>query len=119
MKNWTEYKKKELLTLPKRKWDKPEEYRALLLVNTRLKHDSGYNLFAVIGCKDASIPTEIVGYMDDFYSLELLPEFHIDASMHGVFRLHSLGRGLYMFKVGVNCSSTDFCVGSIIERSGE
>lgn len=115
-KGWTEYTKKELLALPKRKWGLESEYRSVLLVNTRCKHDSGYNCFAVIGCKDGYTPTEIAGYMDDLWIYEtFMNNLHIDASMRGVFRLHSLNRGRNMFKVGVNTSSTELTVGSEIK----
>lgn len=114
---WKEYKKKELLSLPVRKWSEESEYMSVLLVSTRFKHDSGYNYFAVVGCKDGSTPTEIAGYMDDFWCYkQYIHSFHIDASMHGVFRLHSLNNGRNMFKVGVNTSSTDLMVGSEIKR---
>ena len=114
-KSWKEFKKKELLSLPERKWSEESEYISLLLVSTRLKHESGYNCFAVVGCKDGSTPTEIAGYMDDFWCYkQSIHYFHIDASMHGVFRLHSLNCGRNMFKVGVNTSSTDLMVGSEI-----
>ena len=46
--DWYKYGKKELLHLPRRAWTEPSWYNGLLLVNTRQKHDSGYNNFAVI-----------------------------------------------------------------------
>lgn len=58
MKTWADYTKKELLTLPRRDFGKVTVYDSVLLVNTSKKHDSGFNLFAVIGVKD-DIPVEI------------------------------------------------------------
>lgn len=113
MKTWDKWKKKELLSLPVREWDKTTEYDAVLLVNTKQKHDSGYNCFAVIGCIESE-PVEIAGFMDDF-RLGNMENFFIqadvktnlmaiDCSMHGVFRIHYHGK----IKVGINTSTTNF-----------
>lgn len=111
-KTWEQYSKEELLKLPERDWRITTEYDAVLFVNTRKKHDSGYNFFAIIGCK-GSIPTEIVGYMDDFrygsilngfYSVIMPYDFAFDCSMKGVFRLHSRNK----IVVGDNLSTTSF-----------
>lgn len=99
-KEWEKYSKEELLKLPKRDWDEKYKYRAVLFVNTKYKHDSGYNLFAIIGCEDGAHPTEICGYMDDFrfdpYSKSNqfsdvfnMSDIAFDCSMRGVFRMHS------------------------------
>jgi hypothetical protein len=90
-KDWEEYTKSELLKLPHRSMDEAEkEYDYVLLVNTRTKHSSGYNLFAVIGAVDDDL--EIVGHCDDFrnynsLSNSICKSFAIDCSMHGVFRI--------------------------------
>lgn len=112
---WEEYKKEDLLKLPVRDWEKTSEYTSVLLVNTRMKHDSGYNLFAVVGCVGGE-PKEIAGYMDDFRLDNLSKRFDepiiinpyrvaIDCSMHGVFRIHSEH---YMIVVKSCCSTTCF-----------
>lgn len=94
--DWYKYGKKELLNLPQRKWDETSWYNGLLLVNTRQKHDSGYNNFAVIGERNLK-PVEIVGYMDDLRLGHILKGCYvnipvaslaIDCSMSGVFRIH-------------------------------
>ena len=116
MKQWKDWTKKELLSLPVRKWDFVSSYRSILFVNTRTKHDSGYNLFAIVGCDDNSVPKEICGYMDDFRldsmsndwkePIILRPyEIAFDCSMHGVFRLHCRN---YKIFVGHNVSTTGF-----------
>ena len=82
-----------------------------------MKHDSGYNLFAIIGVDDDGVPVEIAGYMDDFRldrikgtdvltDIRLKP-YHIgiDCSMHGVFRIHSYR---YSIEVGPSLSTTCF-----------
>lgn len=98
MKTWTEWTKKELLSLPTSEYFKcGQSYDCVLLVNTKEKHDSGYNLFAVVGCH-GTVPKEIVCYMDDFRFGNYDPcfkhtirtsAFAFDCSMHGVFRLHT------------------------------
>ena len=115
MKPWHQMSKKELLALPERPWNTEKLYDYVLFVNTKKKHDSGYNLFAIIGCLSDGTK-ENAGYMDDFrmmpaYCSILRPEgvapikgFAFDCSMRGVFRLHSWD---YKIGVGVNTSTTD------------
>lgn len=116
MKEWNDWTKKELLSLPVRKWDLESSYRSVLFVNTRTKHPSGYNLFAIVGCDDNCVPKEICGYMDDFMldnigrnwksPIVLRPyEIAFDCSMHGVFRLWCR---YYEIVVGHNVSTTKF-----------
>ena len=100
MKEWIEFTKEELLQLPERKWGNVTKYSSVLFVNTRKKHSSGYNLFAIIGCADGTHPTEVCGYMDSFQFDPYLKEkifsdtinaadISFDCSMKGVFRLFS------------------------------
>ena len=114
MKRWEDMTKKELLALPNRSWNEEKVYPWVLLVNTKQKHDSGYNFFAVIGVNpDNSM--EIAAYCDDFrmwpvhYSLSNgvapIRGFSFDCSMHGVFRIWS---NYYNFFVGTSLSTTDF-----------
>ena len=114
-KSWEKYTKKELLKLPQRKWEEWSEYDAVLFVNTRMKHDSGYNLFAIVGCIGGE-PKEIAGYMDDFRldvedfrkdrEVKIQPySAGFDCSMHGVFRLHC---ARYRIIVHENVSTTCF-----------
>ena len=120
-KEWTKYSKEELLKLPKRDFDKKSKYRAVLFVNTKYKHDSGYNLFAIIGCEDGTHPTEICGYMDDFrfdpYSWSKqfsdvisMSDIAFDCSMRGVFRMHSR-REIW---VELCCSTTNWLLGEVL-----
>lgn len=113
MKNWNDLTKKELLALPHRPWLQEKKYACVLLVNTRTKHDSGFNLFAVIGV-ERNGNMEIAAYCDDFrmwpqissFNTGVLPTqgFAFDCSMHGVFRMHSD----YDILVSGCCSTTDF-----------
>lgn len=118
MKEWNKYTKKELLKLPKRKWEKITKYYSVLLVNTKTKHSSGYNLFAVIGCNVDGVPVEICGYMDDFRFGDIYEnsqpicnyDIAIDCSMNGIFRIHAR-RFIY---VGHNNSTTMWWIGEKI-----
>lgn len=120
-KEWFKYSKDELLQLPQREWNKVGEYMSILFVPTAQQHDSGYNLFAVIGCEDGEHPTEICGYMDDFrfdpfwkdkgLSDKLFcSDIAFDCSMKGVFRMHSRRK----MHVGINCSTTNWWLGEIV-----
>lgn len=116
-KTWSEWTKRELLKLPKRDWNKETSYDSALLVNTRMKHDSGYNLFAVIGCYGDE-PIEIVGYMDDFrlYPVQnkgIIEDLAIDCSMYGVFRIHSMRT----ITIGSNTSTTFWNIGNHITET--
>lgn len=114
MKPWTDMTKKDLLALSERDWNTTSIYDFVLFVNTKKKHDSGYNLFAIVGgLKDGTM--EIAGYMDDFRMMPAcctlrhpgvapIKGFAFDCSMHGVFRLHSWD---YQIGVGTNTSTTD------------
>lgn len=114
MKNWTDMTKDELLALPHREWNRVSTYRSVLFVNTNNRHDSGYNLFVIIGrLVDGTM--EIAGHMDDFRMFPVgcsvahggvAPTFGFafDCSMHGVFRLHS---DSYYIGVGACGSTTD------------
>lgn len=113
-KSWTEYSKEELLSLPTRDWSEISSYDAVLFVNTKKKHSSGYNLFAIIGC-EGEYPIEICGYMDDFrfnccykndncFDEIKLSDIAFDCSMRGVFRMHSR-RKIF---VGDNTSTTSW-----------
>ena len=125
-KDWNLWTKTELLQLPPRNWKKETAYRSILFVNTRMKHDSGFNLFAIIGCNRCGIPKEICGYMDDFRFGDIrnsnnnfIEPFFVafDCSMKGVFRLHS--DGSYLIKVGHNCSTTNFWLVNVGECSDD
>jgi hypothetical protein len=117
-KEWFDFTKEELLKLPQRKWDKEGVYMSVLFVNTKRKHDSGYNLFAIIGCEDGQYPTEICGYMDDFRFYPctknkdfsdtlMMSDITFDCSMKGVFRMHSRRK----IHVGSNTSTTTWWLG--------
>ncbi len=83
--------KKNLLSLPERKWTKYDEdaiYDALYIVPTGKKHDSEYNIIAIVGItyiKGKKEKMEIAGYADDlFFKYEEPPEsgeqaFRIDS----------------------------------------
>lgn len=116
MKTWDKWTKKELLELQQRGWDKISTYSSVALVNTRFKHDSGYNMFAIIGIDENGVPSEIAGYMDDFRLASIKGDIlkdillknycvAIDCSMHGVFRIHAFPLRV---RIGSNTSTTLF-----------
>ncbi len=60
---WT---KKQLLKLPDAEWGGPERWwRALLIVPTRKKHDSGWSHIAIIGVNAEHQAELILAYPDD------------------------------------------------------
>lgn len=59
-------KRKDLLALPHRGWDKVSRYTSLLICPSGKKHDSGYALIAIIGCRQET-PIEIAGYCGDIH----------------------------------------------------
>lgn len=113
-KHWIDYRKSELLKLKEKPRDEYRSYYSILLVNTKMEHDSGYNYFAVVGCSAEGMPEEIIGYMDFFcksYDKDsLLKAFSIDCSMHGVFRLYNFMGENHKLKIeiGLNASTTNF-----------
>lgn len=107
-KTWTAYKKSELLALPVRTWQSDTVYDYLLIVPTRLKHDSGFSCIAVIGCI-GDIPIEICAYPDDLElpisAGEKWNGFRMDCSYpSGILRLWSR---YYKFQVPTALSSTE------------
>ena len=108
-KAWTEYKKTELLKLPDREWGKRDKlYDSLLIVPTRLKHDSGYSCIAVIGCIDDT-PTEILAYPDDLEMPKIGTNNYMGLRMDcsypsGILRLWSYR---YQFSIPMPTSSTE------------
>jgi hypothetical protein len=68
MKKLEDYSKKELLKLPKRKWnDDTRLYDKIWIVPAGLKHDSGYMCIAIIGVwkEGEETKAEICAYPDD------------------------------------------------------
>lgn len=58
MKDLNKIARKELLSLPLRKWDKVSRYQSLIVFSEGQKHDSGWALMYIIGV-DKSGPKEI------------------------------------------------------------
>ena len=62
--DWTDINKKTIKKLPQRDWDKISKYNYILIVPSGLKHDSGFMMQAIVGCKgDGTF--EVCGYPDD------------------------------------------------------
>ena len=58
------YLRKELISLPVRKWDVESEYDSVLLLSTGKKHDSGWAIMIIIGVV-SFVPTEIAVHCCD------------------------------------------------------
>ncbi len=76
-----DWKRADLLALPKRAWDTESNYDSLLLLSTRRKHDSGWALMAIIGVREGK-PVEIAcDCCDDIEwklpAMETCGEFHL------------------------------------------
>lgn len=110
-------KKKELLSLPQRKWDIETEYDFVLIVPTGKKHDSKYGLIAIIGYDIETKSAEIAVMCDDI--CWLFPNGHpygntgpwIRTDMYypsNIIRMWISIEHSYKckFKVGINLSST-------------
>lgn len=112
-------KRDELLALPQKDFTKIETYESIIIVPTRKKHESGWRLMAIVGCKcidgTHNIPCEIAGYCDDlefniknrdyFAKLDYIPSLYsCDMLLSNCIRFHS---NICHFEIGMCCSSTD------------
>lgn len=110
MKSWTEWKKRELLALPVRNWSSDTAYDFLLIVPTRMKHDSGFTRVAIIGCLDG-MPNCICAMPDDIMYPHQNGQLRMDCSYpSGVLRLWA---NSYKLSVPLAVSSTEI---KLIER---
>lgn len=108
------YKRKDLLKLPERDWNKTTKYGAVSLVPTGKKHDSGYHLIAIVGYKDAE-PFEIAAYCDDVYwTFNTTPGvFGLRTDMYYPSGItHVWGREID-FEVGYSLSSTEIIINTL------
>lgn len=98
-------KLKELLKLPRRKWDEETIYHSVAVINTRRKHDSGWAWMAIIGLNEEGKPIEIAAYCDDicwdFNGLSFKNDMFCPS---GIIHFWS---NKAKFKVGASLSSTD------------
>ena len=101
-------KRKELLKLPVREWNRISVYNAILVVPSGKKHDSGYMWMCIIGLDNKANPVEIAAYCDDIRWI--IPEptnYDFSNDMYfpsGIIRFHSYK---YNFKVGSSLSTTE------------
>mgnify|MGYP001617173794 CR=1 FL=1 len=123
--NLKKLKRKDLLSLPHRHWNEESTYDFLLLTANGSKHDSGYSLIAIIGCRylDKDITAEIAATCDDVcWSMPTKhPYDQIERGKHkmimrsdclypsGIMRIWGSGEHYFSgkFKVGVSLSSTE------------
>lgn len=99
--------RKDFLSLPERKWDLVTQYDSILIVSTGKKHDSGWHLMAIIGCKKQK-PIEIAAYCDDINWLIKTNRMRTDMPYKS--RLTHIWGNRLIFEVGISLSSTDITV---------
>ncbi len=58
MKHINDWKRKELMALPMRAWDRRTTYDSVLVISTKTAHDSGWAMMAVIGV-NGGVPVEV------------------------------------------------------------
>ena len=106
-------KQRDLLSLPVKEFTKVERYESLIIVPTKKKHDSGWRLMAIVGCKEKdnyhNVPVEIAGYCDDInwilpYNNKYFECLRSDMTVSNCIRFWS---NYHIFEVGMCCSSTD------------
>lgn len=102
------FKIKELRKLPHKVYNTTKEYDSLLVINSCLKHDSGYAIIYVIGviCKE---PIEIACSCDEIQwnVVNVLSPYHFRTDMYypsGILRYWSNN---FKFSVGPSLSSTE------------
>lgn len=107
---------KELLALPQKPFNEIRTYEYILIVPTRIKHDSGWRLMALIGGTKEDDnkyrPTELIGYCDDINwilpdkinALAYLNRLRTDMTLSNCCRVWS---NYFLFQVGHCLSSTD------------
>ena len=101
-------KRKELLKLPVRDWDKITTYNAILVVPSGKKHDSGYMWMCIIGVDEKQNPVEIAACCDDIqWIIPEATEHDFRNDMYfpsGIIQFHSYK---YNFKVKASLSTTE------------
>lgn len=95
-------KRRELLKLPVRDWQQITRYDSLIICPTGRKHDSGWTLIAIIGCRDYT-PTEIAAYCDD---IEWKGNGDTRTDMLFPAGLVHMWSRYVLFEVGLSLSST-------------
>lgn len=118
--NWTDIallKQKDLLSLPQKPFSEVHIYDSIIVCPTRKKHDSGWRLMALIGCKridDYSTPVHIIGYCDDInwrcetiMAIDTINSIRCDMTLSNCIRFWSND---FEFKVGMVVSSTDIYI---------
>lgn len=102
---WNRMSYKELMALPHRQWSIPTDYKSILVVNTRKKHDSGYAIMSIIGLDVSGEPIEIAATCDDIMwknNLSLRSDCSVKS---GAIRFWA--QDGIRFKVGYSQSSTE------------
>lgn len=117
-KSINEWSKKELLSLPHRKWDNDTpRYSSVLIMSTGKKHDSGWSMIVIIGCHKQE-PVEVCTLCSDDieWKLPAAEKFgQNDEYSFGQFRMDCAVKSGALhawtrkgeFRVGASLSSTE------------
>lgn len=110
-------RQKDLLNLPLKPYTEIHTYEAIIVCPTRRKHDSGWRLMALIGCKRINgycTPVHVIGYCDDInwkvehtMAFDTIQSLRSDMTLSNCIRFWSND---FEFKVGTVCSSTDIYI---------
>ncbi len=97
----------ELRKLPLKDWREVKRYNQILIIKGGKRHDSGWSMMYIIGCKGGK-PIEIAGRCDDIRwdVSEINDEHNLRTEMYypsGILRFWS---NSHDFEIGSVCSST-------------
>lgn len=102
--------RKELLSLPRCKWDdKTKEYDSIMILSKGVKHDSGWGIMVIIGCIHRE-PKEIAAECPDHIMWNFSANPEMDCALPSR-AMHFFLRGQGKFRVGMDISSVDIHVG--------
>jgi len=107
-------KRKDVINLPSRNWNKDvEPFDSLLLVNSGRNHDSGWKHIVIIGCRNL-VPVQQLAWPDDInWNMEEVHKLkglsvqycmRTDMTVYGLIHIWSSNCN---FKVGPALSSTE------------
>lgn len=107
MENGENLTRKQLLSLPERKWNEIKKYHAVIVVPTGKKHSSGFALMALIGCNGNGEPYEIAAYCDDIQWITEVTRYGLRCDMfykNCCLRFHSRE---FCFQISASLSTTE------------
>ena len=109
-------KRKDLLSLPVREWNKTSQYDGVCIVPTGKKHDSGWALMAIVGMNNHE-PVEIAAYCDDliWHGEEMFFAHGMRTDMYYPSGIARMWGDAVVFEVGEALSSTSIKIKSTLK----